>query len=71
VCFGGKWISTWYEYRRVGKLEDGTQVLSTRSWTGGSGVFVAELWVRFEIGRGYYPEGEPYDQLIMRLVRLR
>ncbi len=60
----------YYGYHRTGfKKREGTHVLETTS--GGSGTYVEKttLWIRFEIGQSFYPDGKPYDQLIMRLVR--
>jgi hypothetical protein len=59
-----------YAYRRSGfKKREWAHVLETTS--GGSGTYVEKttLWVRFEIGQSFYPDGKPYDQLILRLVR--
>jgi len=60
-----------YGYRRVRTTEDGVHVLETISYGGSSSRVVCELWVRFEIGRSFYPDGTGYDQLLMRLVRAK
>jgi len=59
-----------YDYRRVGfKRSADAHILESLS--GGSGSYVEKttLWVKFEIGQSFYPNGKPYDQLIMRLIR--
>ena len=59
-----------FSYRRSGfKKSEGAHVLET--WDGSTGSYVGTscLWVRFEIGQSFYPDGRPYDQLVMRLVR--
>jgi hypothetical protein len=58
-----------FAYRHLGRLADGTHVLRTAEW--GSGTMVADylVFVRFELGRGCYQDGHPYDQLLMRLTR--
>jgi len=60
-----------YGYKRVRTTEDGVHVLETISHGGASSRIVVELWVRFEIGRSFYPDGTGYDQLLMRLVRAK
>ena len=60
----------WYGYRRVGfKRNADAHILESVS--GGSGSYAEKttLWVKFEIGQSFYPDGKPYDQLIMRLIR--
>ncbi len=60
-----------YGYARVKRAENSVHVLKTRSHGGGSGVFNSELWVKFELGEGMYPDGTPYDQLLLRLIRAK
>ena len=59
----------YYSYERIGALEDNVHVLKTANYGGGTGVFIGLLLVRFELSRGYYQDGAPYDRLVMRLVR--
>jgi hypothetical protein len=61
----------YYAYQRLGTLDGQIHVLKTADYGGGSGVFMNLLFVRFEISRGYYPDGAPYDSLVMLLVRSR
>ena len=61
----GEWIRVktdeeTYGYKRISR-DNGIHVLQT---TAGS-----ELWVRFDVWQSQYPDGEVYDQLIVRLVR--
>jgi hypothetical protein len=68
ICFSNEEV--YYGYRRVGfDKKSGTHILKT--FEGGSGTYVIEstLWVKFELGGSFYPDGRPYDQLIMRLIR--
>lgn len=75
VEISDEWVSFYDEegrtsYRWTGfNKRRGVHVLETAS--GGSGSYVAKttLWVKFEIGQSVYPDGKPYDQLILRLVR--
>jgi len=60
-----------YGYRWTGfNKKAGVHVLESVS--SGSGSYAAEstLWVKFELGQSIYPDGKPYDQLILRLVRV-
>ena len=48
---------------------DGVHILKPRDFGNGSGSFGTELRVKFEIWQSQYPDGEAYDQLVMRLIR--
>ncbi|MEI8207285.1 MAG: hypothetical protein WCG03_10440 [Kiritimatiellales bacterium] len=68
ICFSNE--EGYYGYRRSGfDKKAGAHILKT--FDGGSGTYVrqATLWVKFEIGQSFYPDGKPYDQLILRLIR--
>jgi hypothetical protein len=58
-------------YKRIRTTRDGVHVLHTYESGQGTGVFRSEIWVRFEIGRGYDAKDKKCDQLLMRLVRAR
>ena len=60
-----------FGYARMSAAKDGVHILKTWAHGGGSGVFRSELWVKFEVGQGFYADGEPYDQLLLRLVRAK
>lgn len=59
----------YYEYKWLGKLDNGLHVLDTLSWGGGSGVFEHLIFVKFDIGQGLYDDGTPYERLLMSVVR--
>jgi len=59
----------YYSYQRLGVLSDGTHVLRTALYGGGTGVFMSLVFVRLELGSGRYDDGAAYDRLVMRLVR--
>lgn len=59
-----------YGYKRISS-GNGVHVLKTSDYSGGSQDFGVELWVKFEIWQSHYPDGTPYDQLIMRLIRAK
>ncbi len=56
-------------YHWLGKLADGTHVVSAYSNGGGSGVFEHLYFLQFTAGRGYGPDGTPYDRLVMTAIR--
>lgn len=59
-----------YGYRWTGfNKKAGVHVLESISSGSGSYVARSTLWVKFELGQSVYPDGNPYDQLILRLVR--
>ena len=60
-----------YGYKRISNSADGIQTLTTRYHEGGSSSFGSDLWVTFELGVSFFPSGEPYDQLLMRLIRVQ
>lgn len=68
ICFSNE--EGYYGYRRTG-VDKKTSAHILKTFNGGSGTYVGEstLWVKFEIGQGFYPDGKPYDQLILRLIR--
>jgi len=60
-----------YGYRHTGfNKREGVHILESVSSGSGSYVARSTLWVKFEIGQSIYPDGKPYDQLILRLVRV-
>jgi len=57
-----------FGYRRLGVLADGTSVLETAYWGGGSGIFEDVLFVRFGIERTLDYEGKPCERLVMKAL---
>ncbi len=56
-------------YKWLGRLNNGLHVLDFGEGDGGSGVFQDVFFVRFDTDKGITPEGEPYDRLLMSIVR--
>ena len=57
-----------YGYERMQTNLGGLHVIKSRWRGGGSGTFGSLFYVKFEISKSYYSNGEPYDQLILRLI---
>lgn len=58
----------YFEYRRLGVLADGTHVLRTAHWSGGSGVFMDLYFVRFSSDDPDRLEGQSRERLLMTVV---
>lgn len=54
-----------FGYRRLGVLADGTQVLRTYYCSGGSGIFMDLVFVRFAAERAYDGRMRPYARVVM------
>ena len=57
-----------FGYRRLGVLADGTQVLKTYYWGGGSGIFPDVVLIRFEPEKTLDDEGRPCTRLLMKAL---
>jgi len=71
---GSVWLSKegergFFYYKWLGKLSNGLHVLEAGDSGGGSGIFMDIYFVRFETSEGMSPEGDPYDRLLMTVVR--
>lgn len=61
----------WFAYRHTSFHSDSDiHVIHSFSSEGGSYVQKTVFHVRFEIWNSFFPDGTPYDQLILRLVRM-
>jgi len=58
-----------YAYKPLGVLHGNVHVLKTASIGSGTGIFMSLIFVRFEIGQAIASDGQPYDQLLLRLLR--
>ncbi len=65
-----------FGYVWLGRLKNGLHVVKAlegfRGSKPGGGTMIREdiIFVNFEMGQGYKPDGKPYDQLLMSVVRI-
>jgi hypothetical protein len=57
-----------FGYQRVGVLADGTQVLRTYYCSGGSGIFMSLVFIRFETEGAFDMRMKPYDRPVMKAL---
>lgn len=69
IFFQKKGQREYFYYKWLGRLRNGLHVLETGEGGGGSGIFKNIYFIKFDIGKGYTPEGKEYDRLLMTAVR--
>ncbi len=58
-----------FAYKYLGKIAGNIHILETSDYGSGTGIFMSLMLVKFNTDKGFYDDGTPYDQLMMRLVR--
>ncbi len=60
----------YFAYKHHGKMNDNIHVLQLNYSGGGTGIFQYLLFVKFNIDKGYTPDGESCERLLMTAIRM-